>query len=120
MESCTTIFFASVHSSFTRFAFTIPADGVYIFERLSVVLFCTQDGYIGTIFIFRPKKEPLLLTIIVLLNFIKCRRDDNECIPSRVGDSQCPGHIAISHVESTPIKGETTFPAKRKLKDVFR
>src|SRR5690625_5307989 len=103
MESGTTIFFASVHSSFTRFALTIPPDGVYIFERLSGVLFCTQDGYIGTIFILRPKKEPLLLTNIVLLKCIKCRRDDNECIPARVGDSDRKStrlnssHVAISY-----------------------
>src|SRR5690625_1686459 len=46
MEPGTTILLTSVHSSFTRFTFTIPADGVHIFERLSGVLFCTHAGYI--------------------------------------------------------------------------
>src|SRR5690625_7561275 len=98
MEPGTTILLTSVLSSFTRFTFTIPADGVHIFERLSGVLFCTQDGYIGTIFILRPKKEPLLLTNIVLLKCIKYIKYDNECIPAREVDSQCHLHITISHV----------------------
>src|SRR5690554_3641347 len=109
MESGSAILFTSVHSSFSGFSFAIPSDTIYIYQWFSGILFRSKNRLPCFIVILRTKQEPFFLTEVALFVGIKSTWNYYKSIPTTVRDTECPGHIPVAHIETTPAKRKTTF-----------
>src|SRR5690606_2275721 len=110
MEPSPTVFLTFSHTSLTgQISFAFTPNGIHVYKRSPCPFLRSKHRLVCAVLILRSKKEPFLLTQIVLRICIKRGRNHHKSVPTTISDVQYLSDIIVSHKEAAPIEGKAAL-----------